>query len=109
MQMKDHPSNHSKEIRGGKMKKLSEGMVIGIPCSVSPGPFSGELLINFDTIDSSVSGFVKESELKEVNGQWFVRATIQDAEEDRIDVRIRGSFFTTNGLATISREMAYAA
>ena len=105
-----HPSESGvNESRGGRMITLSEGTVIGIPCTVSPGPFSGEHLINVETCDGPVSGFVKDADLKQIKGEWHVRAIVLEVANEHSEVRIRGSFFTTNGLATIKREMAYAA
>ena len=92
------------------MPKLEAGTIIAVPCEVRPGPFSDERLISFDTVTGSVSGFVSESELRQVGDrQWYVRAAVQSATEEEVEVRIRGSFFTTNGLATISRQIAHAA
>lgn len=92
------------------MPTLEAGAVIGVPCVVKPGPFSGERLISFDTVSGPISGFVRESELKIVGEEeWYVRAVVQSVTDEEIEVRIRGSFFTTNGFATIPRQMAYAA
>lgn len=88
---------------------MKVGDVIGIQCEVRPGPFAGERMITFDTVDGPISGFVRESELKEANSHWYVRAVIQDIKGDELAVRVRGSFFTTNGLATVSRRYALAA
>ena len=88
---------------------MKVGDVIGIQCEVRPGPFAGERMITFDTVDGPVSGFVRESDLKEVNSQWYVRAVIQNIKDDELAVRVRGSFFTTNGLATVPRRYALAA
>ena len=92
------------------MPTLKAGVVIGIPCDVKRGPFSGEHLISFETVNGPVTGFVQENELRRIeSGQWHVRAVVQSVEDELIGVWIRGSFFTTNGMATISREMALAA
>ena len=91
------------------MAGLDKGNVIGVPCQVKPGPFTGEHLISIDTSDGIINGFVHENELKQVSGKWYVRAVIEDVYVDRLRVWLRGSFFTTNGIATIPREMAVAA
>lgn len=85
------------------------GDTIGIQCEVRPGPFSEERMITFDTIDGPISGFVRRSELRQQGTQWYVRAVIQNIKEDILEVRVRGSFFTTNGLASVSRKYAMAA
>lgn len=89
--------------------ELSTGDVVGVPCQVKPGPFSNELLISFDTISGAISGFVRENELRQEGEKWYVRAVVQSTQPDSITVRIRGSFFTTNGLATIPAGTALAA
>ncbi len=40
---------------------------------------------------------------------WSIRAVVLKVEQNGVEVRVRGSFFTTNGLATISKDMALAA
>lgn len=91
------------------MSGMKVGDVIGIECRVQPGPFTGERLISFDTVEGPVSGFVREANLKEISGQWYVRAVIQGVEGDVLEVRVKGSFFTTNGLANVERRFAMAA
>ena len=91
------------------MAEMQVGDVIGIQCEVRPGPFSEERMVTFDTIDGPVSGFVREADLKEVNSQWYARAVIQDIRGEILHVRVKGSFFTTNGLASVPRRYAMAA
>ena len=91
------------------MEQIRPGMRIQIPCEVKPGPFSGERLITFDTLDGAISGFVKEDGLKSNKGGWFIEGTVQAVEEDHLVVKVKGSFFTTNGIANVSKEMAMAA
>ena len=85
------------------------GDVVGIRCEIRPGPFSEERMITFDTVGGPVSGFVRVPDLIEVGSQWYVRAIIQGVADDELTVRARGSFFTTNGLATVPRRYAMAA
>ena len=66
-------------------------------------------MITFDTVEGPISGFVRASDLKEIKLQWYVRAVIQAIKDDVLEVRVRGSFFTTNGLATVQRRYAMAA
>jgi hypothetical protein len=89
---------------------MKRGDVIGIQCEVRPGPFSQERMITFDTKTGPISGFVQEADLKLVGSQWHVRAVVQDVvSEDELTVRVKGSFFTTNGIATVPRRYAMAA
>lgn len=91
------------------MAAMKVGDVIAVQCDVRPGPFTGERMITFDTVDGPISGFVRDSELKEIGSQWHVRAVIQDIKGDVLEVRVRGSFFTSNGLASVPRRYAMAA
>jgi hypothetical protein len=91
------------------MAGMKVGDVIGVQCTVQPGPFSGEHLVSFDTVDSPISGFVREANLKQVDDQWYIRAVILGIRDDVLEVRVRGSFFTTNGLASVERRYAMAA
>lgn len=88
---------------------LQIGQQIRIPCRVQPGPFAEELLITFDSIDGPVSGFVNSEESEEVAGQPTIRGIVRAIEKDYLEVWIRGSFFTTNGLANVSPQLAMAA
>jgi hypothetical protein len=91
------------------MQSLKAGVLVGIRCTVQPGPFSDERLVSFDTVTGPVTGFVREANLKKFNEDWCVKGTVISIESDIIEVRVEGSFFTTNGIATIPREMALAA
>ena len=53
--------------------------------------------------------FVRDADLRQDGKHWLVRAVVLSVDEDVVGVRVRGSFFTTNGIATIPREMALAA
>lgn len=88
---------------------MQVGDTIAVQCELRPGPFSDEFMITFDTIDGPVSGFVRRSELRQRESQWFVRAIIQNIRDDILEVRVKGSFFTTNGLASVPRKYAMAA
>jgi hypothetical protein len=89
---------------------LATGQEVWIRCKVRPGPFSDELLVTIESKDGPVSGFISSDELKNgAQGEWRVRGIVRRLEKDYIEVWIRGSFFTTNGLANVSREIAMAA
>ena len=91
------------------MTAFRPGDAIAVPCELAPGPFSDERLITVDTVDGPISGFVQTYDLKETGGQWFVRGSVVREHPDSVEVRIRGSFFNTNGVASISRDAAFAA
>ena len=92
-----------------KMKQIKPGAEVGIRCEIKEGPFSGEKLVSFDTVDGPITGFVREENLKETTDGWLVHAIVVGQVGDVVHVRVQGSFFTTNGLASIPREMALAA
>lgn len=85
------------------------GDFIGIACEVKPGPFDDEKVVTVETVSGPISGFVKDTELREMNGRWEVRGQIQELKGETLKVMIYGSFFTTNGIANISSSLAMAA
>jgi hypothetical protein len=91
------------------MSEMKVGDEIIIQCDVRPGPFSEERMITFDTVDGPISGFVRADNLREVGSQWYVTAIILKIENNILHVRVKGSFFTTNGLAAVERQYAMAA
>ncbi len=91
------------------MTGFKVGDLVGVKCAVQPGPFSGERLVTVETIDGAISGFVREAELKQSGEGWQVRGRVQEVSDAALEVWIRGSFFTTNGLATVSPHIAMAA
>jgi hypothetical protein len=93
------------------MTKYLIGQKLKIPCEVSPGPFSDEWLVTFDTIYGRVSGFVSADDLVDVeDDKGFLRCEIvRTTPEGVIIVRVNGSFFTTNGLAYLDKEHQLAA
>lgn len=94
---------------GERSMTFKVGDFVGIKCEVQPGPFSEERLVTVETIDGAVSGFVRESELRQVGDEWQVRGKIRRISPDAIEVWILGSFFTTNGIASINPRLAMAA
>ena len=85
------------------------GDFVGVKCEVQPGPFDGERLVTVETVDGVISGFVKDTELRETAGSWEVRGQVRSMTSSVITVMIFGSFFTTNGIATIPSHLAMAA
>jgi hypothetical protein len=85
------------------------GDFIGIKCEVQPGPFSDEHLVTVETVDGAISGFVHESELRHEGDKWQVRGKVRRVSPDAIEVWILGSFFTTNGIASVPPHLAMTA
>lgn len=85
------------------MAKIEIGNYVGIPCSVSAGPFEDEVLVEFDTLDGKVSGFAQLEDITQMGGQRYIRGKILSIGRDSMSVMVNGSFFTTNGLAHVSQ------
>jgi len=84
-----------------KMTKIETGSMIGIPCEVSEGAFEGEMLVDFETMDGRISGFTSPENIKEIDAKTFIKAKVVSVESDHFVVMVRGSFFSTNGLANV--------
>jgi hypothetical protein len=98
------------KLRGSPMTELKIGYDVGLPCEVKLGPFEDERLVSFETVDGPVTGFVSTDELQQIDeDRWMIHAVVVKIERDVVTVKVRGSFFTTNGLAHIRPEMALAA
>src|ERR1700730_1087420 len=84
------------------MARFIPGQPILIPCDVEPGAFASEFLVTFETVEGPVSGFVREDNLQRSGvegGATYIFATVKAVSEDTLTVVVRGSFFTTTGLA----------
>lgn len=89
---------------------MNVGDVIYVECQVQPGPFLEERVVTIETLQGPISGFVREIELKEGGkDEWMVRAKVRAIRGDELEVLIRGSFFTTNGVASVPKRLAMAA
>jgi hypothetical protein len=89
---------------------LATGQQIWIRCKIQPGPFSEEFLVTIESIDGPISGFIRNDELSDgPDGQPRVRAIVRRVAKDFVEVWVKGSFFTTNGLTNVRPELAMAA
>ncbi|MFZ1961517.1 MAG: hypothetical protein WAU63_09765 [Methylovirgula sp.] len=91
------------------MMTFNVGDIIGVICEVQPGPFSEECLVTIETLGGPISGFVRKTELRQSGDRWEVRGKVEEVLSESIKVWISGSFFTTNGLASIPTRLAMAA
>ena len=91
------------------MPGIKVGDIIGVFCEVQPGPFSDERVLTIETVDGPISGFVRQENLRNTEKGWVVRAEVRNISNDTIEVRIDGSFFTTNGVASVPKRLALAA
>ena len=89
------------------MTTISKGDTLYIPVEVGGGAFLGERVITFDTLDGPVSGFINEAQIIKRGNTCSIEVKVLEIESDRIQVRLHGSFFTTTGLAHLSKETGY--
>ena len=89
------------------MTRFAPGQVIQIACDIQLGPFPSEYLVTFQTAEGPVSGFVRGEQVRSAGEhQGYIFATVQDISEDTLTVVVRGSFFTTTGLAHLKTDWA---
>lgn len=83
------------------------GQAVGIPCDVGQGAFPNEHLVTMITTDGPVSGFVTTDNLARIEGdRGLLKGVVVQVGEETVTVRVRGSFFTTTGLAYLPRDWA---
>ena len=89
------------------MANLEPGSLLEIPCTFEPGAFVGEAYVTIALEDEEISGFIPVSLLKKINEKsGSISAKIVEVFDDSISVRIPGSFFTTTGIAELSKGWA---
>jgi hypothetical protein len=89
------------------MARLEIGQQVGIPCDVGHGAFAEEYLVTLITVEGPVSGFVSQENLIETEaGKGLLKGVVVELEEETVTVKVRGSFFTTTGLAYLPKDWA---
>lgn len=89
------------------MPKFVPGQAVLIHCEVQPGAFPTEFLVTFETNKGPVSGFVRGDSMRRTgDGEGLLFGTVRDVSDDTLTVVVQGSFFTTTGLAYLSRDWA---
>lgn len=89
------------------MPKFTPGESILIRCEVQRGAFPHEMLVTFETADGPISGFVRSDSVKNIQDhEGFIPAIVKSVTADTVAVVVRGSFFTTTGLAYLKRDWA---
>lgn len=89
------------------MGNVNKGETLFIPVEVGSGAFLGECLISFETVDGPISGFISSDQVKDSSGTKVVPAKVLEIDSSGFTVRLHGSFFTTTGLAYISKESKF--
>jgi len=87
------------------MQNVQTGSLIGIPCKVSDSAFDGEVIVEFDSLTGWIAGFARAANVRETDAGKLIEAEIISVEEDHLVVNVDGSFFTTNGIATIQPDV----
>ncbi|MEX2199879.1 MAG: hypothetical protein WD711_00675 [Dongiaceae bacterium] len=91
------------------MANFVPGQSIRIHCEIQRGAFPTEALVTFETVEGPVSGFVRNEDVERVAGHdGYLLATIKEVTKDFLAVMVRGSFFTTTGLAYLNHDWATA-
>lgn len=89
------------------MNRFEVGKFVGIPCDLGSGAFVDEYLVTIETAEGPVSGFITKENLELIDGEKGVlRGEVVELGADTITVKVRGSFFTTTGLAYLPRDWA---
>jgi hypothetical protein len=83
------------------------GETVLVPTEVKDGAFPGEKLVTIETETGPVSGFVREKDIVSRNGGRYLPAKVQRVTKTSLTVKLFGSFFTTTGLAEISRTRGF--
>jgi hypothetical protein len=86
------------------MTRPELGEKVLVPTDVGEGAFPGEQLVTVDTATGPVSGFVKSDKIIRQHGNSYLEAVVQGYEDNSLQVRLTGSFFTTTGIAYIRDE-----
>ena len=75
------------------MVQIAVGKEVRVPCTVQPGPFAEEYVVNINTVDGLISGFIHLENLIQLKNQWYARGVVREIKKDAILVWIKGSIF----------------
>jgi hypothetical protein len=85
------------------MAGFEVGQTVHIPCELQPGPFPTEYLVTFEAVEGPVSGFVRAQDVsRNAGGKAYISALVKEISADTLTVIVKGSFFTTTGLAHLN-------
>lgn len=88
------------------MTQFEPGRTVAIPCDVAQGAFPDECLVTINAASGPISGFVSRDSVNVKGEIGYLNGIIQEVTDETVAVWIRGSFFTTTGLAHFSPEWA---
>jgi len=72
------------------MAEFEVGQNVRVRCSAHPGPFPGETFVIIESAQQKISGFVRETDVKE----GHIEGKIVSIGPNKIIVKFPGSFFT---------------
>jgi hypothetical protein len=84
------------------------GDEVMIQCETGQGAFPTEVLVTFETVDGPISGFVRRENVvqRDTGDIGYLKGVVKDVSQDIVTVLVRGSFFTTTGIAALRRDWA---
>lgn len=89
------------------MHEFRAGELVLIPCDIQRGAFPDEFLITLDSETGIISGFVRVDDVFDIKEETgYIKGMVREVTDTIITVWVRGSFFTTTGLADLSHEWA---
>lgn len=86
------------------MPTFNPGESIAIRCKIQPGPFPDEFLVTVETTEGPIAGFVRKEGTIERGGERLLVGVVVKATSEFLEVRLKGSYFTTTGLADLPRD-----
>ena len=91
------------------MREVHKGDEVLVRVIVDKGAFPQESLITLDSKEGPISGFIRSDKILSEGSEHYIPAVVLDITEDTITVKLRGSFFTTTGLAVMTSQSLRAA
>ncbi|HUZ32007.1 MAG TPA: hypothetical protein VMV19_07875 [Xanthobacteraceae bacterium] len=89
------------------MTGLAPGEKILVPTEAQSGAFPGERLVTISTETGPISGFAKADFVIHQGEGTYLIAEVKRVFGNVVTVKLYGSFFTTTGLADISKSTAF--
>lgn len=86
------------------MSEFQTGDLIGIPCKAKESGIKKERLIEIQSLEGEMVGFVRTLDLRQVEGGWQVRGIVDKVERDSLVAWVRGNFFKTAGWVRLRKD-----
>ncbi|MBM3580738.1 MAG: hypothetical protein FJX37_02085 [Alphaproteobacteria bacterium] len=85
------------------MSKTTPGEKVLVPTEVKAGAFPGEMLVTVITDGGPISGFARENFVVKKDNNQYLMAEVKKITDEKLTVKLFGSFFTTTGVADLPR------